>query len=580
MNKKPNVILVITDDQGYGDLGCTGNPWVKTPAIDTFAAQSLRCENFHVQPMCTPSRAALMSGRRPLRNGAWATCWGRSILKAGQTTMAEMFAQGGYRTAMFGKWHLGDTYPYRPQDRGFQHVVTHKGGGVGQVPDFWGNSYFDDTYFHNGQPTAYPGYCTDVWFGQAKRFIADCGEQPFFCYVATNAPHSPFLVEERYAAPYRGVEAHGVRDAAFFGMIANIDENFAALQAFLDERGLTDNTMLIFMTDNGTAAGCRCDGSGHVTGGYNAGMRGMKGSYYEGGHRVPCFVRWPAGGIGGGRETREMCLDIDLMPTLADLCGLASPADIDGLSVAPVWRGQRDVLDGDREHFIVYHQGTEPPSGKHSCVLTRRWRLVCGTELYDILADPGQQQDVAAAHPAVVARLQSAFAAWWNSLADDLPRYAPLAIGHPAENPTRLDAMDVMGDMVWQQASVAEAHRTAGRWWVRVDQPGRYRFALHRWPPELDLGIDEGISPEAASRLLYPRADRHCQKLAPVAGSVAITDQYRLCPVQAGDKACVIDLDLAATGETELKALFHDVDGATWGAYYVTVERKGPMETR
>lgn len=143
---KPNVILVMTDDQGYGDLGCTGNPWIQTPNIDRFYDEAVRLTDFHVSPLCTPTRGAIMSGRRPIRNGAWATCWGRSILRKSEVTMADVFADSGYRTGMFGKSHLGDNYPYRPQDRGFQHVVAHRGGGVAQTPDFWGNNYFDDSY--------------------------------------------------------------------------------------------------------------------------------------------------------------------------------------------------------------------------------------------------------------------------------------------------------------------------------------------------------------------------------------------------------------------------------------------------
>ncbi|MCA8973013.1 MAG: sulfatase-like hydrolase/transferase, partial [Planctomycetes bacterium] len=185
--KRPNVLLVLTDDQGYGDLGSTGNPWIRTPNLDAFAVASVRCNDFHVSPLCTPTRGSLMTAHNPLRNGAWATCWGRSILRREETTIADHFAGAGYRTGLFGKWHLGDSYPYRPQDRGFQKVVAHKGGGVGNTPDFWGNSYFDDTYFANGKPTRYEGYCTDVWFEEATAFITEALDagSPFFACVTT-----------------------------------------------------------------------------------------------------------------------------------------------------------------------------------------------------------------------------------------------------------------------------------------------------------------------------------------------------------------------------------------------------------
>jgi arylsulfatase A-like enzyme len=238
-----------------------------------------------------------MSGHNPLRNGAWATCWGRSILRKDEVTMADVFAANGYRTGMFGKWHLGDNYPYRPQDRGFQTVVAHRGGGVGQTPDFWGNNYFDDTYFHNGQPVAHEGYCTDIWFDEAMKFIEDSRDRPFFCYLATNAPHSPYLVEDSYTRPY--ADNPDVPHPAFYGMIGSIDENMGRLVKRVADLGLEENTILIFMTDNGSSGGCVQDERGFLTQGYSAGMRGKKGSLYDGGHRVPFFMRWPPSSCAG-----------------------------------------------------------------------------------------------------------------------------------------------------------------------------------------------------------------------------------------------------------------------------------------
>ncbi|MBM4081115.1 MAG: arylsulfatase, partial [Planctomycetes bacterium] len=386
---KPNVVFVITDDQGYPDLGCTGNPWIQTPSIDRFHGQSVRFSDFHVAPLCTPTRGAIMSGHRPVRNGAWATCWGRSILRRDQVTMANVFQNSGYTTGMFGKWHLGDNYPYRPQDRGFQKAVWHKGGGVGQTPDFWGNNYFDDTYFHSDKPVAHDGYCTDVWFAEAMKFIEENRERPFFCYLSTNAPHSPYLVAERYKQPY--LSNPDIAEPAFYGMITNIDENFGRLRQHLQRLGLEDNTILIFMTDNGSSGSCHLDRQQFMTKGYNAGMRGKKGSYYDGGHRVPFLVRWPAGGLNGGRDIAEMSLHIDLLPTFIDLCGLKPPPGVvfDGLSLAPLLRGERAALPGDRFEFVQYRQSTEAPDKWTNAVMTRRWRLVRGQELYDIKADPG-----------------------------------------------------------------------------------------------------------------------------------------------------------------------------------------------
>ena len=203
-DQPPNVVLIITDDQGYGDISAHGNPILKTPALDVLHGESIRLTNYHVTPTCAPTRGALLSGHYTNRAGPWHTIMGRSMLFEGEATLGEVFEDSGYATGMFGKWHLGDNYPYRPEDRGFQEVVRHGGGGVGQTPDFWDNSYFDDTYFHNGVPEKYEGYCSDVYFDTAKEFIADSvkEEKPFFAYICTNAPHSPFHAEEKYWKHY------------------------------------------------------------------------------------------------------------------------------------------------------------------------------------------------------------------------------------------------------------------------------------------------------------------------------------------------------------------------------------------
>lgn len=595
--QRPNVILVITDDQGYGDLGCTGHSWLKTPGIDVFHDDAVRLTDFHVSPLCTPTRGALMTGRQPVRNGAWATCWGRSILRKSEITMANVFGAAGYRTAMFGKWHLGDNYPYRPQDRGFQHVVAHKGGGVGQTPDFWGNNYFDDTYFHNGEPVDHAGYCTDVWFDEAIRFIEQCAagqaagpsadhtkdaaspsvnspgaDAPFFVYLATNAPHTPYLVSERYARPYR--DNPDVPEPAFCGMIANIDENFSRLRRTLAELGLEENTILVFMTDNGSSGGSELDESQYVARGYNAGMRGKKGSYYDGGHRVPFLIRWPGGGLEGGRDVDEMTLHVDVLPTFIELCGLAEPdVNFDGQSVVPLLRGDRTGLPGDRVHFLQYRQDTVPPEKWANAVMTRRWRLVRGKELYDIKVDPGQRHDVATDHPGVVERLRRAHDAWWNEISPGLEAYCPITLGDPAENPTRLCAMDVLGDVAWHQTHITLAKESTGIWTVEIERPGRYRFSLRRWPAERDLAIDGTIPPEEAMTLIYASEDDRPVAIRPVEARLSLFDEERSGSIESGDKTAEFTLDIRRTGTTFLNAAFIDEEGELQGAYYVDVER-------
>lgn len=553
--RRPNVILVMTDDQGYGDLRCTGNPWIQTPKIDEFFVQAARCPDFHVSPLCTPTRGAIMSGRNPLRNGAWATCWGRSILRRNETTMAEVFAHNGYRTGMFGKWHLGDNYPYRPQDRGFQTVVAHKGGGVGQTPDFWGNCYFDDTYFHNGAPVAHEGYCTDIWFDEAMRFIEQSRNEPFFCYLATNAPHSPYLVPDRYADLYRANP--DIPEPEFYGMITNIDENFGRLMRLLDDLQLAEDTILIFMTDNGSSGGwVEQDGRG-----YNAGMRGKKGSYYDGGHRVPFFIRWPGGGIGH-RDVTPLIAHLDLLPTFVDLCGLAEPEHLpwDGVSVARLLRGEGQALPR-REIVAQFRQSTEPPRQWENAVLCQDWRLVGGEELYYLPADPGQRHDVAALYPDMLRRLRRAHEEFWAEVEPLFGEICPISLGADEENPTRLGAMDVLGDVAWNQPHIRAAQKSTGRWMVRVERAGRYRFELQRWPRELGRPIDAALA-EAESTAIHPQRAR-----------IKLGDLEATAEVAAGADRVTFEADLAPqTGEFE--AWFIDDGGEERGAYYVYVTRE------
>ena len=572
-SNSPNVIIVITDDQGYGDLGCTGNPWIHTPNIDAFYDDAVHLTDFHVSPLCTPTRGALMTGRRPVRNGAWATCWGRSILRKSELTMADIFRANGYRTAMFGKWHLGDNYPYRPHDRGFQHVVAHKGGGVGQTPDFWGNNYFDDTYFHNNSPVLHEGYCTDIWFDEALKFIEQVKHQPFFAYIATNAPHDPYLVADAYTDRYR--DNPDISEPAFYGMITNIDQNFGRLRATLADLDIEDNTILIFMTDNGSSGGCRLNVDEHVSKGFNAGMRGKKGSYYDGGHRVPFFLRWPAAGYAGPHDIDEMSLHVDLLPTLIDLCSLSLESDVqfDGRSLAPLLRNDYAHFPDDRIHFVQYRQYTDPPEKWTNAVITRQWRLINGSELYDIKDDPHQTLDLAGRHPEVVDKLRAAHESWWNEIEPGLSEYCPISIGSDAENPTRLDAMDVMGDVAWHQTMIVRAARSTGSWMVDVEQPGTYLFTLRRWPEELGLPIDAAISPDEARQLIYAGKPPVCTAFSPVSATLKLFDNEHKQAVQPGDTATAFQLELQQTGITALDAWFFDLTGDRRGAYYVYIQR-------
>lgn len=568
MNKKPNVVLVVTDDQGYGELGCNGNPLIQTPNIDEFFRDSVQFKDFHAAPLCAPTRGALLTGNRPLRNGVWATCWGRSILHSDEVTLPEIFSENGYAAGMFGKWHLGDNYPYRPQDRGFAHVVAHKGGGVGQTPDFWGNNYFDDTYFKNGEPVDYHGYCTDVWFHEASKFIRDKKEEPFFAYIATNAPHAPYLVEERYSQMYQGREE--IVEPDFYGMITNIDENFGRLYKLLEEEGILDDTILIFMTDNGSSGCGLQDEAEFVVQGYNAGMRGMKASYYDGGHRVPFLMRWKNGGFCGGKAVEEMCLHIDVVPTLVELCGLNVSGDIhwDGQSFAGILDGGAEDFR-DRTEFIQFHQGSELPDIWESAVMTPEWRLIRGRELYDIKKDPGQRNDVAGQYPHVVERLRREQMDWWEETKASRDAVSPIYIGCIEENPAALNAMDLHGDVAWSQVMVANAFTATGSWCVDIRRKGRYRIEVCRWPKEASRAISEQLPEEEGKSLAPYHTLQKSAEFLPAKVYLKLFDQeYEMtsCPTQEG---MVFEVNIMKTGITMLEAGFANAAGEKQSAYYV-----------
>ena len=402
---KPNVIIIMTDDQG-NNLGCLGNPWLKTPHIDQLCNESVRLTNFHQDMLCTPSRAALMTGRYPIRTGAWRTSRGRTNMRAEEITIAEVFRDYGYRTGQFGKWHLGDTWPFRPQDQGFEEVVGHLCGGISQISDYWDNDYFDDTYYHNGVPTRYEGYCTDVFFNEAMRFIRENKDQPFLVYLAPNVAHLPNRVDELYSRPYEemGLEKG---QAIYYGMITNLDKNMGCLLDFLRNEGLHDNTILLFTTDDGPQKNCQQfdEGGWALENGFNAGQRGGKGSGYEGGHRLFSFVRWQAGGIGGGKDVSPLTSVMDVFPTMMDLCGIEAPAglDLDGISFKPALYGKNLHGNSDRTLVISKFRIEKMDSLEGNvCVMYRDWRLVDNKELYNVKDDPAQRKDVAAGYPEMV----------------------------------------------------------------------------------------------------------------------------------------------------------------------------------
>ena len=489
-----------------------------------------------------------MTGRYSTRTGVWHTILGRSLMDPEEETLAEIFQANGYRTGHFGKWHLGDNYPLRPQDQGFEHVVWHHGGGVGQGPDYWDNDYFDDTYEVNGEWRPFEGYCTDVWFEEALRFIEREDDRPFFAYLATNAPHGPFLVDESYSEPYveAGVPATMAR---FYGMITNIDENVGRLRRRLAELGLDENTVLIFTTDNGTAAGNapRKDEEGTWPG-FDGGMRGKKGSEYEGGHRVPFFVHWPGGGLTGGRDMSRLAAHIDVLPTLMSWCDLERRGTraLDGRSF-----GEPGTQE-ERIRFVHSQRIEHPEKWRKCAVMDGRWRLVNGVELYDLESDPRQVRDIAADHPDRVARLRAEYEAWWTSLEPVMDDYVRIVVG-AEENPSRIMSHDwhaTQGGVPWHQNHVRNGHVANGTWMLEVARAGVYEVTLRRWPEVLE------------------------RSMGMVHASVSIRGREAEQELGPETTEARFRLDLTS-GPTELVTTLRRPDGTEHGAYFVDIEFMG-----
>ena len=566
-SKRPNVIVIMTDDQGYGDLSCHGNPTLKTPNLDALSSESIRFTDFHVAPFCTPTRAALMTGRYPARTGAYRTSSGRTSLHKREKTLGDLFTINGYATGMFGKWHLGDNAPTRPMDKGFERSVWHRCGGVTQISDYWGNDYFDDTYLVGDKWKKFDGYCTDVWFDEAMGFIDGVltdagGNKPFFVYLATNAPHGPYLVGPEWKKPYLDAGCPP-QQAAFKGMVANFDWNLGRLRRFLKTEQLDSETILVFLTDNGTSAGALFGEGRRITGfpldpSENGYRRGGKSSAYEGGHRVPLFIRHYDTRFNKAKDVDALAMHFDITPTLMDLCDLQRPADwpkLDGKSLVSLM-GPRKATWPDRILHTQMHGGNgflEPDNPwLIGAVMTPRWRLVEGRELYDIQQDPMQRTDVASKFPKVVANLRKEHRTWYQTVKSGMVP-SRIVIGSDLENPTDLTSQEwVMssGGPPWAKTHVVKRKIANSHWAIDVAVAGRYRFTISRWPNYIERPIDS-----KAARVRIAGQEK--------AGIIPEPDQQ---------VSVSYEFDLPA-GPTELKTWLTTPEGKTHGAYFVTVER-------
>lgn len=567
--EKPNVILIMTDDQGIGDLGRHGNPHLKTPNLDKFYDEAIRMTDFHVSPVCTPTRGAIMTGRYPINNGAWATFKGRDALSKGAPTMADVFKQNGYTTGIFGKWHLGDNYPVRPTDCGFDVSICHKAGGVGELSDYWGNTYFDDIYYVNNEPKQFKGYCTDVWFQEALKFIEANKDKPFFVYLPTNAPHSPLIVPEKYAEPYKELEGKKILNANYLGMIANIDENFGKLEKYLKVNDLAKNTILIFMTDNGTHYGFN-----HEKGlGYNKGFRGNKGKKLEGGHRVPFLIRWPNGKVEGGKDIGELSAHIDLIPTLSALCGIDVPKDMkpDGVDLSPLLTGEVTALE-NRTVFVHHRQDWRQPHDENqTCIMNKQWRLVNGRELYNLENDQLQLKDVASQNPEVVRQLLKDNERFLK-ITKTNPEYNELpvhVVGNEAQNEITLTIQHAIGQGpgIWKAEQVASGMKNVNNTHaIEIEKDGWYEIRCCRWPKECPGGI-WGVPPK------NPKNSYSYQSIKPQMVRIAIANQMLEKKIKGDEEAVTFRVNLQK-GKTLLVNDF--IEGKEkYGVYYTYMRYLG-----
>ena len=433
---KPNIILIMTDDQGMGDLSCMGNPVLKTPNLDAFYAKSTRFTDFHVSPTCAPTRSSIFSGRHEFRNGVTHTIKERERMALSTTTFPQLLQEAGYETAIFGKWHLGDEDEYQPYNRGFDEVFIHGAGGIGQsfqgsCGDFPPNrtdKYFDNVLLHNDVIVQTKGFCTDVFFQAALGWIKKqhTAKQPFFAYIATNAPHGPMIAPESYRKRWLD-DGWDESVAGRYGMIENIDDNFGLLVQKLDEWDAWENTLLIFMTDNGQAGGRSGTRNGEKVPLYYAHFKTGKGSPYEGGTHVPAFWYWK-GVLGEGVDIPALTAHIDLYRTFCELAGIKRYPDtlqnIDGRSLIPLL--ENPVAEWpDRKIYVHrgrWNKGEDPNDSQYAsaAVRTQRWRMVMPgkskeeVELFDIAQDPYEGTDVSGQYPEVIEDLVAAYDQWWQ----------------------------------------------------------------------------------------------------------------------------------------------------------------------
>ena len=583
--ENPNVIFILIDDMGYGDMSCHGNPVFETRNLDRLHDQSVRFTQFHAAPMSTPTRGQLMTGCEALRNGASWVGTDATHLRTDLPVLPEVLGAAGYSTAIFGKWHLGDNYPLRPQDRGFDYVLTYPQQEVGTVNDYWYNDYFDDVYIENGVRKQFEGFCTDVWFSEAMKWIdgqKDSGK-PFFCYIPTNVTHGPYFAPEEYREKAKKIAPKLGRDhTSFVATMLNLDDNVGRLLDYVEDSGLSDDTIIIFMTDNGVTMGY---------GLYNAGMRGLKTHLWEGGHRVPLFIKVPG---NKPKEISGLAQAEDVFPTILGLCDVAVPdtCDFDGMSLARQIVSDKKMPD---RILVNQFQRTNQVKKYDACIMWGPWRLLNGIdtdpkekgekkemydsrrrnyeinlELYNIETDPHQDNNVIDQYPEVVEKMKAYYEGWWTDIQPEMDVRGQIVIGNEAENPTMLSATSWKDVYLTQKSEILQGRKANDKWTVSVDSPGTYRFRLYRWPEETKAPLRCAINMYYTDTVALGEYTEG--KALDICTSVIdINGESKVCTVHDGDLYSEFEFVLEK-GTAEIGAEFHDRNGQLLcGAYYVEV---------
>jgi arylsulfatase A-like enzyme len=541
----PNVVIMLIDNHGYYELSCHGHPVVQTPRIDRLAQEGVSFTDFHAPPFCSPSRAELLTGRYALRAGIYNTVGGVSILHRNETTLANILKKKGYRTGVFGKWHLGTSYPYAPKFRGFDEVFVHGGGGVSQLVDYYGNTHMNATFEHNGQYVKSRGFSTDVLFDQGIDFMGRNRETPFFCFITTPAVHFPVLShpENRKRLEARGVDDQ--KNLPIYSMIENVDDNVGRLLDYLEEKGLKKNTLVILASDQGV------NDRGAVT--HRAGEILNRGVQYDEKHQVYCMIQYPRLTDTQAGPCDQLVGMVDVLPTVLDLCGIDHAEDLgnlDGQSLKPLLAGTDD-WDNQRTLIVQCPRSRERNKWENVSVKYQTWRLVDGDELFDTKNDRGQLVNLIDKQPKLSRELKAAYDSFWQSLPSASDLLSAHTLGASQAPSLRLNGMDwYIGHQPWTQGGLKNK-TSQGTWRVDIAQNGSYRFELRRYPREFPQAIE---ATKATVAIGKERAD-------------VVIERKATC--------AIVEIPLKK-GEYDMKTTFIDRDDPTgkkeWGAYYVYVD--------